>query len=181
MNLKSINKTWTLFLDRDGVINHEKIDDYIHTWDEFRFYDGVKEAIKIFTGKFGRIFIVTNQRGVAKGVTKLEDLKRIHKNMLREIEEAGGKIDKLYYCIDADPASPNRKPNTGMGLQAKADFPEVTFSKSIMIGNTMSDMQFGRNLGVAFNILVRTRKEPAAEDKNIDIVFDDLISVARAL
>jgi D-glycero-D-manno-heptose 1,7-bisphosphate phosphatase len=181
MNLKAVDKTWTLFLDRDGVINQEKIDDYIHTWEEFKFYDGVKDAIKIFTKKFGRIFIITNQRGVAKGVTKMEDLELIHKNMLKEIEEAGGKIDKLYYCIDADPASPNRKPNTGMGLQARADFPEVNFSKSIMIGNTMSDMQFGRNLGVALNILLHTRKNLGTNDQNIDMVFDDLIAVAHAL
>ncbi len=181
MDLKSVDKNWTLFLDRDGVINYEKIDDYIHTWDEFQFYDGVKEAIRIFTERFGRIFIVTNQRGVAKGVTKLEDLKLINKNMLKEIEEAGGTIDKLYYCIDADPASPNRKPNPGMGLQAQTEFPGVNFSKGIMIGNTMSDMEFGRNLGLALNILLHTRKGLDTNDKNIDMVFDDLISVARTL
>ena len=182
INFSEIDKTWTLFLDRDGVINDEKHDDYIHKWEEFKFYDGVKEALKIFTEKFGKIFIVTNQRGVGKGLTKIEDLELIHKNMVQEFEDAGGRIDKIYYAPDLDNESINRKPNIGMGLQAQKDFPEINFSKSIMIGNTLSDMNFGRNLNVAATIfLPTTRKDVALDHKDIDFVFDDLISVARAL
>jgi histidinol-phosphate phosphatase family protein len=181
-NLINIDRSWTLFLDRDGVINDEKHLDYIHKWEEFKFYDGVKEALRIFSEKFGKIFIVTNQRGVAKGVTKLEDLELIHKNMLLELSDAGGRIDKVYYCVDFDNESPNRKPNPGMGLQAKADFPEIDFSKSIMIGNTLSDMKFGRNLNVAATIfLPTTRKDVDVNDPDIDFVFDDLLSAARSL
>ena len=182
IDLKNIDKSWTLFLDRDGVINDEKHEDYIHKWEEFKFYDGVKEALKIFTEKFGKIFIVTNQRGVAKGLTKLEDLELIHKNMIEEFENAGGRIDKIYYSIDFESDSPNRKPNPGMGLQAQKDFPEIDFSRSVMIGNTLSDMKFGRNLNIALNIfLPTTRKEVDVNDPDIDLVFDDLISVAKAL
>jgi len=181
-DFSKIDYTWTLFLDRDGVINEEKHEDYIHKWDEFKFYEGVKEALAIFSKKFGRIFIVTNQRGVGKGVTKLEDLNVIHKNMVDEIIEAGGRIDKLYFAIDLENDSPNRKPNPGMGLQAKADFPDIDFSKSIMIGNTISDMKFGRNIGTAINIfLPTTRKDVDKKDSNIDLVFESLISVAKAL
>ena len=181
-DLKNIDKSWTLFLDRDGVINDEKHEDYIHKWEEFKFYDGVKEALKIFTEKFGKIFIVTNQRGVAKGLTKLEDLELIHKNMIEEFENAGGRIDKIYYSIDFESDSPNRKPNPGMGLQAQKDFPEIDFSRSVMIGNTLSDMKFGRNLNIALNIfLPTTRKEVDVNDPDIDLVFDDLISFAKAL
>ena len=180
MNLKNITPSWTLFIDRDGVVNDEKHLDYIHTWDEFKFYDGVKEAFKIFNKKFGVIVMVTNQRGVAKGLTKLEDLNLIHKNMVQEIEDAGGRIDKIYFCAYME--SPNRKPNPGMGLQAIKDFPEIDLSKSIMIGNTLSDMKFGRNLGVSINIfLPTTRKDVDVNDADIDMVFDDLISVAKAL
>jgi len=182
IDLKNIDKTWTLFLDRDGVINDEKHEDYIHKWEEFKFYDGVKDALKIFSEKFGKIFIVTNQRGVAKGLTKLEDLELIHKNMVQEFEDAGGRIDKIYYSVDFETESPNRKPNPGMGLQAQKDFPEINFSKSIMIGNTLSDMKFGRNLNVGINIfLPTTRKEVVLTHPDIDLVFNDLISVARAL
>jgi len=78
--------------------------------------------------------------------------------------------------------SENRKPNTGMGLQAMQDFPQINLSKSIMIGNTLSDMKFGRNLGVAVNIfLPTTRKDVSPKHEDIDLVFNDLISVAKAL
>jgi histidinol-phosphate phosphatase family protein len=182
IDFKIIDKLWTLFLDRDGVINDEKHEDYINTWEEFEFYPGVLEAIKIFTQKFGRIFIVTNQRGIAKGVTKLEDLDLIHKNLLESIEAAEGKVDKIYFSPEMDNNHVSRKPNTGMGLQAQKDFPEVDFTKSIMIGNTLSDMQFGKNLGVATNIfLPTTRPEVKIPNELIDLVFPDLISVARVL
>lgn len=179
-NLKNINSSWTLFIDRDGVVNNEKRLDYIHTWDEFRFYEGVKEAFKIFNKKFGIIIMVTNQRGVAKGLTKLQDLEMIHKNMLDEIEDKEGRIDKIYFCIDME--SENRKPNAGMGLQAIRDFPDIDLSKSVMIGNTLSDMQFGRNLGVAINIfLPTTNKDVTIDNDDVDLVYTDLISVAKAL
>ena len=179
-NLQNIDASWTLFIDRDGVVNDEKHLDYIHTWDEFKFYDGVKDAFKIFNRKFGRIIMVTNQRGIAKGLTRLEDLELIHRNMLEEIENSGGRIDRIYFCPDME--SPNRKPNPGMGLQALKDFPEIHLSKSMMIGNTLSDMKFGRNLGVAINVfLPTTRKEVDVNDENIDLVFDDLLSVSNAL
>ena len=179
-DLKKINSSWTLFIDRDGVVNDEKLLDYIHTWDEFKFYEGVKEAFKIFNKKFGTIVMITNQRGVAKGLTKIEDLNLIHKNMLQEIEGAEGRIDQIYFCTDME--SENRKPNTGMGLQAMKDFPQINLSKSVMIGNTLSDMKFGRNLGVAINIfLPTTRKDVSLDHEDIDLVFNDLISVAKAL
>lgn len=179
-HLKNIDSSWTLFIDRDGVINDEKHEDYIHSWDEFKFYSGVKEAFEIFNKKLGVIVIITNQRGVAKGVTKIGDLQLIHKNMRQEIEAAGGRIDQIYVCTEME--SQNRKPNTGMGLQALKDFPRIDLSKSLMIGNTLSDMKFGRNLGVAINIfLPTTRKEVPLDHPYIDLIFNDLISVAKAL
>ena len=181
INLNKIDKAWTLFLDRDGVINHEKHLDYIHTWDEFAFYDGVKEAIAVFAKIFNRIVVVTNQKGVGKGVTKLQDLQLIHKNMVAEIEQAGGRIDAVYFCADLEDDSPNRKPNPGMGLQAAIKFPDIDLNKTIMIGNTISDMKFGRNLGVQTIFLPTTRPEVDLNDERIDAVYNSLIDFANAL
>jgi D-glycero-D-manno-heptose 1,7-bisphosphate phosphatase len=179
--LEAINNSWTLFLDRDGVINHEKHLGYINNWDEFVFYDGVKEAIKIFTGQFKHIIVVTNQKGVGKGITQLDHLQIIHQNMLTEIEISGGKIDKVYFCPDLDENSPNRKPNAGMALQAKQDFPEIDFSRSIMVGNTLGDMQFGRNIGATTIFLPTTRPESEHTDERIDAVYTSLLHFAQAL
>lgn len=176
--LNQIDNSWTLFLDRDGVINHEKQKDYIHTWDEFIFYDGVLEAMKIFAKIFHRIIVVTNQKGVGKGLTKLDDLHTIHANMEKEIIKAGGRIDAIFYCSDLEDNSPYRKPNPGMGLQAAKQFPDIDLSKAIMVGNTISDMEFGRNLAVYTVFLPTTRPEVDLTDKRIDVVFDSLISFA---
>ncbi|RYY24446.1 MAG: HAD-IIIA family hydrolase, partial [Chitinophagaceae bacterium] len=97
LNLKTIDKSWTLFLDRDGVINVEKYEDYIYTYDEFVFYEGVTEAIRIATEKFGRIVLATNQRGVGRGLMTEENLNAIHQSMQKDIVHAGGRIDKIYY------------------------------------------------------------------------------------
>ena len=179
--IKNIDNSWTIFIDRDGVINHEKHLDYIHTWDEFVFYEGVKDAIKIFAEVFNRVVVVTNQKGVGKGLTKLEDLNTIHANMKAAIEEAGGRIDAIYFCTDLNEDSPNRKPNPGMGLMAKNDFPEIDFNKAIMIGNTISDMEFGRNLGVHTVFLPTTRPDVDINDQRIDLVTDSLRSFSELL
>jgi histidinol-phosphate phosphatase family protein len=179
IDLHKIDNTWTLFLDRDGVINHEKHLDYIHTWDEFIFYDGVQEAMSVFAKTFHRIIVVTNQRGIAKGVTRLEDLTLIHKNMVASIEAHGGRIDAVYFCPEME--SHNRKPNPGMGLQAAKDFADIDLSKAIMVGNTISDMQFGRNLGVQTIFLPTTRPEVDLNDERIDAVYGSLPAFAADL
>lgn len=181
LDLKAIDNTWTLFLDRDGVINHEKNNDYIHTWDEFVFYGGVREAIRMFSKKFKHIVVVTNQKGVGKGLTKLENLEIINSNMIDEIEMSGGRIDKIYFCPDLDENSPNRKPNPGMGLQALEDFPAIDTSKAIIVGNTMSDMEFGRNLGIHTVFLPTTRPDININDDRIDASFETLLAFAKAL
>jgi histidinol-phosphate phosphatase family protein len=181
IDLTQIDKSWTLFLDRDGVINHEKYNDYIHSWEEFVFYDGVLEAFKIFSEKFKYIIIVTNQKGVAKGLTKLEDLYQIHANLEHAVQETGGRIDAIYYCSDMEDDSPFRKPNPGMGLQAVERFPDIGLDKAIMVGNTISDMEFGRNLGVFTVFLPTTRPDVSLTDNRIDAVYDSLIDFAKAM
>lgn len=179
--LNDINKSWTLFLDRDGVINQEKHNDYIHEWSEFVFYEGVPEAMKTFNSIFGRIIVVTNQRGIGKGLTLSENVDVIHRNMTASLTAAGGRVDKVYYCPDMDENSPNRKPNPGMGLQAKADFPEIDFSRSVMVGNTLSDMEFGRNLGSHNVFIASTRPEISKEDNRIDLYLESLHEFAQLL
>ncbi len=179
---ESIDSEWTLFLDRDGVINHQKENGYINFPDEFEFYDGVIEAISICTSHFGRIIVVTNQRGVGKGITTLENLQGIHKKMTATIEEAKGKINAVYLCTDTSDKSPCRKPNTGMAIQAKTAFPEIDFSKSIMIGNSLSDLQFGRNLGTYTVFLRTTNKSPNPKiNENADLLLDHLAEFSRLL
>jgi histidinol-phosphate phosphatase family protein len=181
LDLNLIDKNWTLFLDRDGVINYEKEADYIRNPGEFRFYEGVPEAIGVFTSRFGRIFVVTNQKGIGKGLMTEKDLQEIHDLMLEEIAIHQGRIDRIYFCPDLDEASPDRKPNPGMGFRAKSEFPEIDFSRTIMIGNTMSDMKFGKSLGVKTIFIPSTKPMPELPDPLIDDVYPGLAALAKAL
>jgi len=147
--MNKIDKNWTLFLDRDGVINRRLMDDYVKSWSEFAFLPGVPEAIAAFAKVFGRIVVVTNQQGIAKGLMTESDLQSIHHQMVLEIQKAGGRIDKVYFCPHhRQDNCACRKPRIGMAKQAKADFPEIDWQRSIMVGDTPSDIEFGRNAGM---------------------------------
>jgi histidinol-phosphate phosphatase family protein len=181
LDLKSIDKDWTLFLDRDGVINEEVVGEYVLHWDGFLFTNGALEAFKIFSEKFGRIIVVTNQRGVGKGLMTEDDLLHIHNEMQKQVEHAGGKIDKIYYCTDVDDNCFNRKPNPGMALEAAKEFPSIDFSKSIIAGNKNSDMLFGRAAGMFTVFIASTNPQQPFPHPNIDLLFPSLVAFARAL
>lgn len=140
----------TLFLDRDGVIIRLRPNDYVKNWEEFEFMPGMLDRLARWSGRFRRILVVTNQRGVGKGIMSLDDLNRIHDRMIEEIEHHGGRIDRVYFCTALSPDDPNRKPQTGMAQQARIDFPDIDFARSLMIGDSESDRQFARNAGMAF-------------------------------
>jgi histidinol-phosphate phosphatase family protein len=178
--LPIIDQSWTLFLDRDGVINEDVVGDYIKEWESFVFRAGTLEAISILSPLFARVIIVSNQRGVEKGLMTRAELDRITNNMLLAIEEAGGKIDQVFYCTSLNNQDPNRKPNSGMAIQAKDMFPEIDFSKSIMVGNMPSDMWFGKNIG-AYTVYLPTRPDENPEAHTIDAVYKDLLAFAKDL
>jgi histidinol-phosphate phosphatase family protein len=180
-SLSDINSNWTLFLDRDGVINVEKKDDYVRSWDQFKFYDESLLALPILAKKFKTIVVTTNQKGIGKGLMSHEDLNNIHVNMKKEIENVGGRIDHIFYCPDLENNSPNRKPQPGMAFQAKALFPHITLNETIMVGNRTSDMQFGRNASVHTVFLATTHPETPFPDSSIDYRFDNLLTFANAI
>jgi len=180
MTLKDLNitKDWTLFLDRDGVINKKLDNDYVKHWIEFEFLEGVFEALKKLDTVFGKIVVVTNQQGIGKGLYRTEDLELIHKNMLYEITYLGGRIDKVYFSPYLNSLNhPTRKPGIGMALQAQKDFPEIDFTKSIIVGDSLSDMEFGRNAGMRTVFISEEKKK----DERIDMQFSSLIEFVTNL
>jgi histidinol-phosphate phosphatase family protein len=179
--LLDIDNSWSLFLDRDGVINHEKEGDYIRNTGEFVFLKGVPEAIATLSRIFGNIFVVTNQKGVGKGLMTESDLNAIHDHMLTGIQEAGGRISAIYYCTSIDPLHPDRKPQPGMAYRAQKEFPEVDLSRSVMVGNTLSDMQFGRAAGMHTVFIRSTKPDMDPSDPAVDRVFPSLSELAKAL
>jgi histidinol-phosphate phosphatase family protein len=124
------------------------------------------------------MIIATNQRGVEKELMSEEDLLTVHKQMLAEIEAASGRIDAIYYCTSLDDNHHNRKPQPGMAFLAQQSFPDIDFSRSVMIGNNLSDMHFGRNAGM-YTVFVRTTlPDLSLPDPAIDLVCESLPAFA---
>lgn len=143
-----IDTDWTLFLDRDGVIN-KRLEGYVEDPSQFELLPEVDTALRYFSEIFERIIIVTNQQGIGKEIMTHEQLHSVHTHFLKLVDIAGARIDSIYYCPHLAVYEPAcRKPNPGMALQAQAEYPKINFRKSIMIGDTESDMQFGKRLGM---------------------------------
>jgi len=178
--IDSIDYSWTLFLDRDGVINEEKSCDYILHWDDFNFLPYVLDSINIFNKLFHKIIIVTNQRCIGLNLITEEKLCEIHNNMTDIIIKHGGRIDKLYYASAIDQTHYMRKPNTGMAMMAKQDFPSIDFSKSIIVGNTQTDIIFGAALGM-YTIFINGKSLDDKVQSLVNEYHDSLWSFAQTL
>lgn len=178
-----IDKTWTLFLDRDGVINLHYPNDYVKTWDEFFFLEGALEALKTLGNVFKRIVVVTNQQGVGKELMSKDDLQFIHDEMLKEVRKYGGRLHAIYAATDlvANDTQQMRKPGIGMALKAQKDFTEIEFAKSVMVGDSISDMQFGRNAGMVTVLIGDPARVKPADEPLIDYYCESLLQFATLL
>lgn len=149
----------TLFLDRDGVINERLPGDYVAQWPDFQFTPRALEALAFFATHFEHIIVVTNQQGIGKGKMSEAQLAEIHQKMIQEIEAASGRIDAVYHCPDLSSVPNNcRKPAPAMALKAQSDFPAIDFQTSIMVGDSVSDLEFGQNLGM-YTILIEGKSD----------------------
>lgn len=173
----TITNNHTLFLDRDGVINKNIEGSYVLDWEQFEFMPSVLETLPKLAKCFPRIIVVTNQQCIAKGLITTEKLDEIHQNMMNVIELNGGRIDAVYHAPDlAVPENILRKPNKGMALLAQKDFPEIDFSHSIMVGDKVSDMQFGKSIDMTTVYLSTNYKENPHTDYTIK-KFSELLNI----
>lgn len=178
--MRTIQQAKTLFLDRDGVINVRIVDGYVKNVEEFVFIDGVLEAFKIFSRLFDTIVVVTNQQGIGKGIMSEEEFAIISKQMTEEIKRAGGKLDAIFHCPSLTKEKPfDRKPSVGMGLKAKKQFKQICFKDSIMVGDSLSDLIFGKRLGMHTVHISDTNTEARNHPKRIDFRFNNLLEFAK--
>ena len=137
----------TIFLDRDGVINENR-SDYVKSWSEFRFLPGSKEAIAMLTKAGHSIIVCTNQAGIARGILSRDTVEEIHRRMVAEIAQVGGKIERVYYCPHAkDENCFCRKPRPGMLLRARDEL-GIDMHDAIFIGDSISDIRAAFAAGV---------------------------------
>ena len=154
-----------VFLDRDGVINKNR-DDYVKTWDEFEFLPNTKKAIKLLNDNGYKIIIITNQSVVGRGIITEKTLTGIHEKMLKELNECGCRIEKIYYCPHAPGDNCGcRKPKSGLLLKAAKDF-DIDLKKCYFIGDSETDVEAGKRAGCKTYLVSENR---------------DLLDIARTL
>jgi D-glycero-D-manno-heptose 1,7-bisphosphate phosphatase len=175
-----------IFLDRDGVINQDS-PDYIKGWSEFDFISGSVDAVRDLTRGGFTIIIITNQSAVARKLISPQELEQVHSKMKDVIESQGGKIDDIFICphLPSDGCA-CRKPLPGLIYQAQSKY-EIDLAASVMIGDSLRDIQCALNAGCGQSILVRTGNGKDAEHNltaaglSTDYVAKDLYAAAQWL
>jgi len=173
--LKNIDSSWTLFLDRDGVINQRIMGGYVESVSDFHFLPFVHEAVSLCKTVFGRIIIVTNQQGIGKGIMTEEQLTVIHAYLRTQIPEIDGIYHSPYLACENNMM---RKPNIGMALAAKKDFPDIDFQKSIMVGDSFSDIEFGKNAKMK-TVFISEEKIATSADMVFPSLFDFTLAMLK--
>lgn len=143
-----------VFLDRDGVVCENRAD-HIKSWDEFHFIPGALLALRWLREAGVRVFVVTNQAVVRRGLVAAHVVDDIHARMVRQVVLHGGAIDDIAYCPhDGCDGCDCRKPRPGMLTRLAATW-GIDLGQSYMVGDAWTDVAAGRAAGCAC-VLVRT-------------------------
>ncbi|WP_239462006.1 D-glycero-alpha-D-manno-heptose-1,7-bisphosphate 7-phosphatase [Occallatibacter savannae] len=139
----------TVFLDRDGVINKKMPErQYVRTIDEFQLLPGVAEAIAQMNRAGMRVIVLSNQRGIALGLYSAAAVDAIHQHLQSELRRSQARIDAFFYCPHDKSSCNCRKPLPGLYEQARKQFPDLSPETSVMVGDSLSDIEFGSALGM---------------------------------
>ena len=144
-----------IFLDRDGVIIENRTD-YCRSWEEVVILPGALQALARAQGTSYAVVIITNQSAVGRGLVDRETTDDINVRLVAAIRAAGGRGDGVYMCPHApEDGCACRKPKPGLLLQASRDL-SLDLLRSVLIGDSLSDIEAARAAGVGRAMLVRT-------------------------
>jgi D-glycero-D-manno-heptose 1,7-bisphosphate phosphatase len=185
-NSFSLRTLCTVFLDRDGVLNRKLPEGrYVTSWGEFQPLPGVPQAIGRLNRAGLRVVVVSNQRGIALGLYTADDVRQIHSALQSWLHSQGAHIDAFYFCPHDEQQCNCRKPLPGLFDQARAEFPEIAAGSSVMIGDSLSDIEFGHRLGMTTVFLEgdSSHQKPGAEAARqlANLRFPSLIEATEAL
>lgn len=138
------------FFDRDGVINVSPAPgEYIRRWEEFRLIPEAVEWIRLFNRLELPVIVVTNQRGVSRGLIAAAELERIHRNMREELQRLGAHVDDVFCCPHEENTCDCRKPQPGMVLRAAEKW-NLDVQRSILLGDSWRDRELAASCGLTF-------------------------------
>ena len=150
-----------VFFDRDGIANQSPGPGYVNHVDDFLILPGFADCVRAAADKGYPSVVVTNQRGISRGITPPEQLNAMHRLLREHLAQAGLDLLDILVCTANDSAHPDRKPNPGMLLDA-AKRHRLDLSRSWMVGDRESDVQTGQNARVAATVLVDPGASPSA-------------------
>lgn len=150
-----------LFIDRDGVINVDRV--HVSKKEDFEFTRGIFELCRKYSESGYLIFIITNQAGIAKGLYTEEEFSDLMEWVTKEFQENGVTISGVYHC----PHHPDytgscfcRKPEPGMVLKAASDF-SISLRDSVLIGDKETDIEAGRRASIPEENMLLLQCHPA--------------------
>lgn len=142
-----------VFFDRDGVVNQSPGPGYVNHLDDFHLLPGFIACVREAAAKGYPSIIVTNQRGISRGITPAGQLQAMHRHIREELVAENLTLLDILVCSANDNTHPDRKPNPGMLLTA-AERHGLDLQRSWMIGDRETDVQTGQNAGVVSTVLV---------------------------
>jgi D-glycero-D-manno-heptose 1,7-bisphosphate phosphatase len=188
MNLNQMNASQVryVFLDRDGVLNRKPPEGaYVTGWPQFQWLPGAEEAIARMNRAGLTVMVVTNQRGIALGLYTAAELERIHGNMQAHLAQHGARLDAIYYCPHDVGECRCRKPDIGLFEEAYRDFPLASPDNSVVIGDSLSDIQAGQRMGMRTIFIQgetdRQKTGAAAAAESADAVAGSLMQAVELL
>jgi D-glycero-D-manno-heptose 1,7-bisphosphate phosphatase len=158
---------------------------YVRTPAEFHPLPGVAESIARLNRAGLLVLVVTNQRGIARGLYTLADVHAIHAAFQQHLAGFGAHIDGFFICPHDKGECNCRKPLPGLFEQAVAQFPQIAASTSVMMGDSNADIKFGRRLGMTTVYLAgrAQHRSPSAASASAlaDLRFEALPEAIDAL
>lgn len=139
-----------VFMDRDGVINERAaLHEYIRDWREFRCLPNIADWIRIFNVLDFLVIVVTNQRGIARGMMTRDAVDEIHHRMIAGFAARRARIDDVFVCPHEEGSCDCRKPKPGLVLQAQAKW-NIELGASLLIGDSDEDEALAFTCGMRF-------------------------------
>jgi D-glycero-D-manno-heptose 1,7-bisphosphate phosphatase len=152
-----------VFLDRDGVLNRKAVGGYVTSWEQVKMLPGAEEAVARLNRSGRKAIIVTNQRGIARGIFSESDLHALHDSLRQHLAAHGAHLDGIYYCPHESGQCLCRKPQPGLFEQAFRDFPDAAAANSVMVGDSLCDIEAASGLGMRSILLADPEETQSPE------------------
>ena len=167
--------TKAVFIDRDGTIVEDA--DYVHKIEDFKLLPNAIEGLKLL--KNYKLFIITNQSGIGRGIYGTEDFLKFNNHLIQEFKKNKIKIQKTYYCQHKPEDNCEcRKPKTKFLIDAEKEF-GVDIKKSFVIGDRKSDFEMGLNAGCKTIHVLTGYGLNAKNEVKPDFFAKDLLEAAK--